>query len=216
VIATVLREKKTVSAVRSFICIYKLRKFAADAGNIHDPHSPELRHDARNDSFSALEQEEVGKTFDCFDLDRNGLITVDEIQKLMLSLGAPIMESTLRTIVRRLDRDGDGEISRHEFLQWYAESISEQDDLSEHERAKFLFSLFDRNNSGEITIQEFKTKLDALYAGFTVDEVGAIVNELDVDNNGSIGLEEFELLLHKYNPRELGHGTRASARLSLE
>jgi Ca2+-binding EF-hand superfamily protein len=49
------------------------------------------------------------------------------------------------------------------------------------ERAKDIFGMFDRDNSGEITIGEFKTKLEAFQMGFSIDEVGAIVNELMPD-----------------------------------
>lgn len=40
-------------------------------------------------------------------------------------------------------------------------------------------------------------------AGFSVDDIGAIVNELDEDNSGTVGVHEFEHLLHTYHPREL-------------
>ena len=63
--------------------------------------------------------------------------------------------------------------------------------------------MFDKDDAGEITIEEFKRKLDAFNVGFSIDEVGAIVNELDEDNSGTIGLHEFEDLLYKYYPKEL-------------
>jgi Ca2+-binding EF-hand superfamily protein len=57
--------------------------------------------------------------------------------------------------------------------------------------------------TGHVTIGEFKRKLDALHAGLAVDDVGAIVQELDHDNTGHVGPEEFEQLTVKYYPREL-------------
>ena len=38
--------------------------------------------------------------------------------------------------------------------------------------------MFDENHSGEITLGEFKNKLDALNMGFTTDEIGAILDPL--------------------------------------
>jgi Ca2+-binding EF-hand superfamily protein len=87
-------------------------------------------------------------------------------------------------------------------LQWYTEQILSEHS-SPHEQAKKLFELFDDDSNGEITIGEFKDKLDALNLDFSIDDVGAIVNELDKDRSGSVSLEEFETLFVKYYPREL-------------
>jgi Ca2+-binding EF-hand superfamily protein len=70
-------------------------------------------------------------------------------------------------------------------------------------RAHRLFAMFDKNKNGKISIGEFKGVLDKFSIGFTVDEVGDIVRELDEDGNIMIGVEEFEKLLEKYTPEEL-------------
>ena len=159
--------------------------------------------------FDQLELNEVGKTFDSFDRSGDGSISYDEFEHLMTQLGAAMSHENLKTMISMLDEDGDGEVSKDEFITWYAEYAGEED-ISPHERAKYLFSLFDTTGSGELTIGEFKRKLDALNVGFTVDDVGALVNELDEDNSGSIGLHEFEDLLNKYYPKELQQVSAAS------
>eukprot|EP00957_Ditylum_brightwellii_P119938 9153258-Ditylum_brightwellii.AAC.1 len=69
--------------------------------------------------------------------------------------------------------------------------------------AEELFLLFDVNGSGDVTIGEFKTSLDAFNMAFTVDEIGELVMELDEDGNGMIGEEEFSDLLQKFYPNEI-------------
>mmetsp|Transcript_661 Transcript_661/g.1112 ORF Transcript_661/g.1112 Transcript_661/m.1112 type:complete len:765 (-) Transcript_661:50-2344(-) len=203
VVADVLREEKTARVVRAFIVIYKMRRFAtcADQSN-YDRESAADTVAVTRKNFDKIELREVEKTFDAFDRSGDGAISHDEFESLMKGLGAEITDEGLNHMISMLDADGDGEVTKEEFINWYAESAGE-DDLSESERAHFLFRLFDKDNSGEISIGEFKHKLDALNVGFTVDEVGAIVNELDEDNSGSIGEHEFAMLLHKYYPKEL-------------
>jgi len=199
IVADVLREEKTAHVVRAFIVIYRMKRFAISADKREydrDLACVERMH------FDKFELKEVGKTFDAFDKSGDGSISYDEFESLMKNLGAEITAESLTRMIGMLDTDGDGEVSKEEFINWYAEHAND-DDLSEEERAHFLFQMFDRDNSGEITIAEFKHKLDALNMGFTVDEVGAIVNELDEDNSASIGLHEFAHLLHSFYPKEL-------------
>jgi hypothetical protein len=104
----VQQENKVAAAVQSFLCIYKLRKFAADAENGLLAKNKEKRHCWQ--SFTYTEIQEVSKTFDTFDRDGSGVITATELKELMQSLGAPVSESTIKNMVRRLDHDGDGQI----------------------------------------------------------------------------------------------------------
>lgn len=198
VVADVLREEKTGRVVRAFIVIYKMRRFAREAEtSTYDRHTAAMKRK----KFDKIELAEVGKTFDTFDTSGDGSISYDEFENLMNNLGAEVSKEGLKAMIGMLDEDGDGEVSKEEFVNWYAENA--HDDRSEMERAHDLFMLFDKDDSGELTIAEFKLKLDALNVGFSVDEVGAIVNELDEDNSGTIGLHEFALLLRKYYPKEL-------------
>jgi Ca2+-binding EF-hand superfamily protein len=199
VVSDVLREDKTARIVRAFIIIYKMRRFALNADTAGYDREAAA---ARRMQFDKVELREVGKTIDSFDKNGDGTIDYSEFEILMKNMGAELSEESLKRIINLLDEDGDGTVSREEFINWYAENAGD-DDLSDSERAHFLFAMFDKDDAGEITIEEFKRKLDAFNVGFSIDEVGAIVNELDEDNSGTIGLHEFEDLLYKYYPKEL-------------
>lgn len=157
VIAAVLREIKTRAAIRSFFCIYKMRRFATLAA--HAENDIEHEYVGTSVELSKVERDEVYKTFDSFDLDGNGTITMDEIQQLMSSLGAPMPTDTLEMVMQHLDDDGDMKVTRPEFLQWYSQTMAQDDGLTESEQAELLFALFDRDRSGEITIGEFQAKV---------------------------------------------------------
>jgi len=209
IVSDVLLETKTGRVVRTFLIIHKMwhtahNTLAGDAKpavatpTMNDPLSAE----SRGDSFSALEQEEVSKSFDALDADHSGAISHQEFRDLLTRLGADLTDDAFMRMVSTLDADGDGEVTKQEFLDWY-KAHSAADSMSLHERAKDLFEMFDDDHSGELTIGELKSKIDALGMGFTVDEIGAIVNELDKDRSGTVSEEEFLQLLEKYYPKEL-------------
>ena len=120
----------------------------------------------------------------------------------MTNLGAHVEEEHFDRLVSSLDTDGDGLVTKTEFINWY-QYYAEKDELTIQERAEDLFEMFDTNRSGEITLGEFKSRIDALNMDFSMDEIGAILHVLDRDRNGSVSLEEFEHLLKHFYPEEL-------------
>ncbi|XP_065827890.1 calmodulin-like [Oscarella lobularis] len=71
--------------------------------------------------------------------------------------------------------------------------------LSEEEVKQFkqAFSLFDKNNDGNITTEELKTVLKALGHYPNEAELEAMVEEVDADGNGTIEFEEFLVMMSK-------------------
>lgn len=199
IIADVRREAKTTNTVRTFLVFQKMRMHLE--GNLSS-HETNIRRISRlSQSLSSIEQAEVTETFSSLDADGSGSISDAELVEFLTRMGMHTDGDSIRRLVSNLDADGDGEITRDEFLLWYVDMMREN--MTMHDRAKELFGIFDANANGEITIGDFKSKFDALNLGFSVDEIGSIVNELDRDRSGSVSLHEFEFFLEKYYPREL-------------
>ena len=94
-----------------------------------------------------------------------------------------------------LDKDGDGDVTREEFIHWQLCHRSVDDAENLKDTAKKLFSMFDADGGGSVSVEEFKTELDKLDAGLSIDEVVALVREFDTDGDGEISLEEFERVI---------------------
>ena len=60
------------------------------------------------------------KTFDMFDRDRSGTITVSEMGQVLRAAGQNLSDQEVGQIIRKVDKDQDGEISFQEFLQLMA------------------------------------------------------------------------------------------------
>jgi Ca2+-binding EF-hand superfamily protein len=200
-VADVFREEKTENLVRCFLIIYRLRCFAFDVQ--HNPRP--ISHDSDQQykkKLDPLEILEVSKTFKCFARD-DGFIYMQEFADLMTTLGGDISEGDLQKMMGSMDGDSDGKVEEDEFLQWYSDNMVGQEDNALRNAPRVLFQLFDQDNHGELSISQFKSKLDALQVGFSVDEQVAIINEIDRNGSGSITQYEFEFLFKKFPPNEL-------------
>ena len=62
-------------------------------------------------------EEEVIKAFKFFDKEGNGLININELKNIMLSVGKNISEEELNDILKEADIDMDGYINYEEFIR---------------------------------------------------------------------------------------------------
>ena len=80
------------------------------------------------------------------------------------------------------------------------------DDLTEEQKAelKEAFSLFDRDGDGTITIKELQVVMRSIGQNPTEEEVMAMINEVDSDNDGEVDFREFmELMAKKMKEGEM-------------
>ena len=195
-------KKKTNRVIRAMVTMQKMQAaavsgFATSSNDSHHHH---------NGGADEIELAEVSRTFDALDKSGDGQIETAELKTILSSLGAPTTQDSLQRIVQLLDKNQDGHISKDEFISFYQANIifhGHGDHHSLHHLAHEMFHQFDQDGSGEITMGEFKSLLDAFNVGFTVDEIGDLVNELDEQDNGTIGEHEFLELLEKH--RHLFH-----------
>ena len=65
---------------------------------------------------------EISILFDHFDTDHSGTLGPDEVRGFLTALGicppGPDGDTAAATIMRELDRDGGGDVSRDEFVKW--------------------------------------------------------------------------------------------------
>jgi Ca2+-binding EF-hand superfamily protein len=193
VVAQVIREEKTDRIIRAMVTMQKLQNAARSGFSSPSTATP-------TPSTDTVVLAEASKTFDALDKSGDGKIQTSELKNIFKALGAPTTEESLQAIVQLLDKNQDGHISKEEFMSFYSANIRfEHDHHGLHELAHDMFQQFDQDQSGEITLGEFKAVMDAFNVGFTVDEIGDLVNELDEQDNGTIGEHEFLELLETHH-----------------
>lgn len=75
------------------------------------------------------------------------------------------------------------------------DSCFTQEQIAEYKEA---FSMFDKNSDGVITVQEVGTVLRSLGADPTSQEIESLLNDMDLDRNGTIDFTEFLATMNSF------------------
>jgi len=192
-ISYVEREEKTATVIWHLVTLTKL-KYAARDNFVVNASQESLAH------VSKRELQVAESVFKALDANGDGFITAEEIRELFIRLGTQLEPATLDAIVRTLDIDNSASVCLKEFLEFYKRFVLVKID---HETLRDLaidiFAQIDTDKSGEITMSELKHTISQLHAGFSLDEIGALVAELDETGDGAVTEHEFmHLILDKH------------------
>ena len=87
-----------------------------------------------------------------------------------------------------VDADGNGIVDFPEILSLIARKMKDADTEDE---VKFAFKVYDRDNTGEIEIEDLRKVMTNLGDKLTDDEINTIIREADCNGDGVIDSEEF-------------------------
>ena len=90
--------------------------------------------------------------------------------------------------MREYDRDGSGQIEYPDFLEIMTSKIQERDPAEEILKA---FKLFDDDNTGAISLKNLRRVARELGENLQDDELQAMIDEFDKDEDGMINENEF-------------------------
>ena len=202
-VGQVLRETKASRAVKLLKTLYGLRAQIVTAPAAPGGPGQALSPRASATGVNEEDQRQLAQTFDLYDADGTGHLDADELSELLASLGMESSGAQAAAMLTGMDHDGDGQVSRSEFLSFMATQAetSENDQSIEH-TAKKVFALFDNDGSGSVAHSEFTEGLRRFGISMTEEEMTILVEELDHDRDGSISLQEFTHLLKSVHERE--------------
>ena len=141
------------------------------------------------------EVNEAAKFFDKLDVTGKGKITKNE---LFLGLSSIIdnddeLKKDIDEIFLNLDMDNNNYISYEEFIK---AAVDKKVFLKE-EILKFAFQYFDKDNSGDITIDELEAVFkNSIKSKDCKKELDNILKEVDCNNDNVIDFEEFKKLMY--------------------
>ena len=135
----------------------------------------------------------IRSLFEEFDEDGSGTIGLDELAPVLRALGFSGLDDDLVDFMgKAVDVDGSGELEFEEFVILIS-GYERMQSMTADESISALFALFDSDNSGEISAEEFSAVLTSLSCLFSQEDVRDLLAEVDRDGDGQIDLEEFTL-----------------------
>ncbi|KAJ8770438.1 hypothetical protein K2173_017929 [Erythroxylum novogranatense] len=132
---------------------------------------------------------ETVEAFKLIDKDNDGFVSRDDLEALLLRLGAGTPSSEeVSTMLSEVDRDGDGCISV-DTLMLRVGSGWEPGSLDE---VKETFEVFDSDQDGRITAEELFRVFSALGDDrCTLEDCGRMIREVDKKGDGFVCFEDF-------------------------
>ncbi|EAN99948.1 putative centrin [Trypanosoma cruzi] len=137
------------------------------------------------------QRQEIREAFELFDSDKNGLIDVHEMKVSMRALGFDVKkDEVLRMMQDCAARDQHNQplMDLAGFTDLMTERFAQRDPRQEMIKA---FQLFDENNTGKISLRSLRRVARELGENMTDEELQAMIDEFDTDQDGEINLDEF-------------------------
>jgi len=123
-----------------------------------------------------------------------GTIELNEIKQVMRKLGQNPTEDELKEMISTVDDNGDHEIDFEEFLV-LMKSRTDNDPKDPEKELKDAFAVFDTDGNGSIDRKELKRLMKKLGQALTEAEVDAMMDEVDINGDGTISYEEFKSMM---------------------
>ena len=137
---------------------------------------------------------EYKESFDMFDRNKKGKITINDITKIMKNFGYPLSKDEAKKMVSSVDSSGDGEVDFEEFvmlMEKHIHNISDDPVLQ-------AFRDFDKNDDGKITNHEFRYILTHVGDNkFSDKEVDELFKECEIKDDGELEYENFIMFWRK-------------------
>eukprot|EP01130_Rhizamoeba_saxonica_P006899 TRINITY_DN2767_c0_g1_i1.p1 TRINITY_DN2767_c0_g1~~TRINITY_DN2767_c0_g1_i1.p1 ORF type:complete len:149 (+),score=47.59 TRINITY_DN2767_c0_g1_i1:74-520(+) len=143
--------------------------------------------------MSSLTKEQIQEfkdSFDLFDKDKDGVISISELETVLRALGQSPTQEEFAQLVAQIDKDGDGRIQFEEFLDLMEMKMN----MTRDEDAE-CFGMFDKDKDGYIESAELRQVFDSLGDRLSVEEIDAMIKYADKSGNGKVSFDDFTTLI---------------------
>merc|ERR1712244_21948 len=143
-------------------------------------------------NMAGASEAELKEAFKLFDIDGDGVITIEELSSLVSKVGGDMSQADATALIKAADKDGNMGIDFSEFAKLWEALHGEGEAEIRKEFAKL-----DVDKSGYITKDEMVVTISSGFQGDKLEEAKVALDKLDVDKDGKVSYPEF-LLVMKY------------------
>mmetsp|Transcript_17811 Transcript_17811/g.37292 ORF Transcript_17811/g.37292 Transcript_17811/m.37292 type:complete len:172 (+) Transcript_17811:1-516(+) len=137
---------------------------------------------------------EIQEAFDLFDTDKSGSIDYHELKVAMRALGFPVRKEEVRRLLseHQSQADDSGGVQYDTFLDIMTQKYLARNPDEEIWKA---FKLFDEEGNGRISVRNMRRVARELGEHLNDDELRAMIDEFDRDQDGAINEQEFMYIM---------------------
>ncbi|XP_048764701.1 calmodulin-A-like [Ostrea edulis] len=138
------------------------------------------------------EQIEVWReSFDIFDKNKDGHISLHELDTVVRSLGLNPSMKNLRTFIKEIDQNQDGKIQFEDFKILMSKFYVSQSPEEQQKDIEGAFKIFDKDGNGMIEKSELLRVATTMGEPLTDEEAEQMIKIADTNNDGLINYKEF-------------------------
>ncbi|KAL9248876.1 Calcium-dependent protein kinase 8-like protein [Drosera capensis] len=122
---------------------------------------------------------------------KEGKIKLEELSVGLHKLGQQVSDADLQILMDAADVDGDGTLNYAEFVA----VLVLLKKMANDEHLHRAYSIFDKNNSGYLELEELTDALNDDIDSSSEEVVNAIMHDVDTDKDGCISYGEFATMM---------------------
>lgn len=142
------------------------------------------------DRFTKEEVAAFRKTFELFDIDRDGIVTIIEAGLVLREHGICIGQRELEKLAYQVSKKRRPYVDFPQFLAIMSEKYFDEPE-DEEQVLRNAFKVFDKEGNGYISCQELHRIMVGLGEQMSSKEADKMILEADTDHDGQISIDEF-------------------------
>ena len=131
------------------------------------------------------------EAFDMIDTTNSGVISIDQIRKLLKKFGQSVSREEVRDMIKDLDNDNSGTLTFEEFIslmtkQTIEEKIDVVEKIDDEDIVIKAFRTFDSDNDGIISIDDFRFILTKIAQKWSDQEADEVFKMCELNKDGKL------------------------------
>jgi len=133
------------------------------------------------------------EAFIIFDQDQDGIVSPQELQRVMTTLGNPLTDQEVGDIMK--ESGSSTGISDSSFRELMGTNVKQSRDHDPEEELQHAFRLFDLDGDGMISPKEMTAGLAKFGVKLTEREVDQLIGEATLSQNRNVSYEVFKRVM---------------------